>query len=47
MDAIILINIKDHDLDKILVHERPYEKKIFIDHVAYKNLKGETTLELV
>ena len=27
MDAIILINIKDHDLDKILVHERPYEKK--------------------
>lgn len=47
MDAIILINIKDHDLDKILVHEQPYEIFFFIDHVAYKNLKGEKTLELV
>ena len=28
-----IINIKDHDLDKILVYEGPYEKKYF--HLSY------------
>ena len=41
-----IINIKDCDLDKILVYERPYEKNTFIYHVAYKILHGETLLVL-
>ena len=34
------INVKDFDLDKILVHERPDQANIFIYLVAYKTQYG-------
>ena len=40
------INIKDVDLDKILVHKRPDQGNIFTYLVACKTLYGEELLQI-